>query len=92
MSNPVFKYHNDPAQPSSVPDQNGSHNPMGQTPNFEQLFEQFKQNPDKYLGNCNFPPDVQTPEQRVRYLAANNRIPPLIQRQVYDMLAKMGKN
>lgn len=73
MSNPVFK------------NQNGSQN---QQLDFNSLYEQFKQNPAKYLANCNIPPECQTPEQIVRYLASTNQIPPLIQQQVYGMLGK----
>ena len=71
-------------------------NPLVSKPNFqngnqinlEELFRQFKENPTKYLAGLNLPPDVQTPEQAVRYLVANNKIPPLIQQQVYGMLNK----
>lgn len=59
---------------------------QGQMPNFEQLYQQFVQNPMKYLTGLNIPQGVQTPEQAVRYLASNGQIPPLIQRQVYSML------
>ena len=75
MSNPVFK------------NQNGSQNQPQQL-DFNALFNQFKQNPAKYLANCNIPPECQTPEQAVRYLASTNQIPPLIQQQVYGMLGK----
>lgn len=57
-----------------------------QMPNFNQLYQQFIQNPMKYLGNLNLPQNIQTPEQAVKYLASNGQIPPLIQRQVYSML------
>lgn len=83
MGNPVFKHQQ---FPQNI--QNGSNNQQPQQLDFNKLFNQFKENPMKYLGNCNLPPDIQTPEQAVRYLASTNQIPPLIQQQVYGMLGK----
>jgi hypothetical protein len=80
MSNPVFKNQQFPQS-----NQNGSNN---QPLDFNALFNEFKQNPLKYLGNLNLPPNIQTPEEAVRYAAATNQIPPLIQQQVYGMLGK----
>ena len=81
MSNPVFKNQQFPQN-----NQNGSNNQ--QPLDFNAMFNEFKQNPMKYLGNLKLPPDIQTPEQAVRYAAATNQIPPLIQQQVYGMLGK----
>ena len=81
MGNPVFKNQQLPQS-----NQNGSNNQ--QPLDFNAMFNEFKQNPMKYLGNLNLPPDIQTPEQAVRYAAATNQIPPLIQQQVYGMLGK----
>ena len=81
MGNPVFKNQQFPQS-----NQNGSNNQ--QPLDFNAMFNEFKQNPMKYLGNLNLPPDIQTPEQAVRYAAATNQIPPLIQQQVYGMLGK----
>ena len=81
MSNPVFKNQQFP--------QNNQHGSNNQQPlDFNAMFNEFKQNPMKYLGNLKLPPDIQTPEQAVRYAAATNQIPPLIQQQVYGMLGK----
>lgn len=66
-------------------------NPQPQQPqqlDLNKLYNEFKQNPSKYLSGLNLPPELQTPEQIVRYLAQNGRIPPLIQRQVYSMVSK----
>lgn len=66
-------------------------NPQTQQPqqlDLNKLYNEFKQNPSKYLSGLNLPPELQTPEQIVRYLAQNSRIPPLIQRQVYSMVGK----
>jgi hypothetical protein len=81
MGNPVFKNQQLPQS-----NQNGSNNQ--QPLDFNAMFNEFKQNPMKYLGNLKLPPDIQTPEQAVRYAAATNQIPPLIQQQVYGMLGK----
>lgn len=66
-------------------------NPQTQQPqqlDLNKLYNEFKQNPSKYLSGLNLPPEIQTPEQAVRYLAQNGRIPPLIQKQVYSMVGK----
>lgn len=66
-------------------------NPQTQQPqqlDLNKLYNEFKQNPSKYLSGLNLPPELQTPEQIVRYLAQNGRIPPLIQKQVYSMVSK----
>lgn len=72
--------------------QNGSNfqqtNQQPQQLDLNKLYNEFKQNPSKYLSGLNLPPELQTPEQIVRYLAQNGRIPPLIQRQVYSMVGK----
>lgn len=86
MGNPVFdnqkKFQNGtPFQPNPQQQQQSKIN-------FEELFEKFKQNPQKYLGNLNLPSNIQTPEQAVRYAAATNQIPPLIQQQIYGFLNK----
>lgn len=81
MGNPVFKNQQFPQQI-----QNGSNNQ--QPLDLNAMFNEFKQNPLKYLGNLNLPPNIQTPEEAVRYAAATNQIPPLIQQQVYGMLGK----
>lgn len=81
MGNPVFKNQQFPQA-----NQNGSNNQ--QPLDLNAMFNEFKQNPMKYLGNLNLPPNIQTPEEAVRYAAATNQIPPLIQQQVYGMLGK----
>lgn len=63
-------------------------NQQPQQLDLNKLYNEFKQNPSKYLSGLNLPPELQTPEQIVRYLAQNGRIPPLIQRQVYSMVGK----
>lgn len=82
MANPVFKNRQVPIQ-----NQNGSNN-QSQQLDFNALYNQFVQNPAKYLSNCNIPPECQTPEQIVRHLAATNQIPPLLQPQIYGMFNK----
>lgn len=83
MSNPVFKHMKNqvPMQPQNM---------QPQQIDYEKLYKQFQENPQKYLAPLNLPSEIQTPEQAVRYLAANNQIPPIMQKQVYGMLAKIG--
>lgn len=68
--------------------QNESNFQQPQQLNLQELFTKFKQNPIKYLTGLNLPPEIQTPEQAVRYCAQTGQIHPLIQRQVYGMLSK----
>lgn len=82
MGNPVFKNQNKPQPFQSS---------RNQQIDFNVLFNQFKEDPNKYLKGCNIPPEAKTPEQIVRHLAATNQIHPLIQRQIYDMLARIDK-
>lgn len=66
-------------------------NPTQQQPqqlDLNKLFNKFKQNPFKYLSGLNLPPEIQTPEQAVRYCAQTGQIPPLIQKQVYGLVGK----
>ena len=65
---------------------NAGNSTQMQMPDFYQLYQQFIQNPMKYLTKLNIPQGIQTPEEAVRFLASNGQIPPLIQRQVYSML------
>ena len=86
MGNPVFD--NQKNFQNGMPFQPNPQQQKQSKINFEELFEKFKQNPHKYLGNLNLPPNIQTPEQAVRYAAETNQIPPLIQRQIYAFLNK----
>ena len=83
MGNPVFKNRQFPQG-----NQNGSNNQPQNPLDLNALFNQFKENPLKYLGNLKLPPEIQTPEEAVRYAAATNQIPPLLQPQIYGMLGK----
>lgn len=51
-------------------------------PDTTALFQQFVQNPMQYLAGLNIPPNLSTPEQMVRHLAATNQIPPQLQAMV----------
>ena len=59
-----------------------------QMPDMQTLYKQFQQNPMKYLTGMNIPQDVKTPEQIVRYLAQNGKIPPMLQGRVNAMLGR----
>lgn len=65
---------------------NVGQNQQVQTPDFNKLYQQFIKDPMRYLTGLNIPQNIQTPEQAVRFLASNGKIPPLIQKQVYSML------
>lgn len=83
MGNPIFK--NQKPQAFQV-QPNGN-----QQINFNALYNQFQENPGKYLKGLDIPPEAKTPEQIVRHLAATNQIHPLIQKQIYDMLTRIDK-
>ena len=83
MGNPIFK-NQKPQAFQAQP--NGS-----QQIDFNALYNQFQENPSKYLKGLSIPSEAKTPEQIVRHLAATNQIHPLIQKQVYDMLARIDK-
>lgn len=83
MGNPFFENQNRRNIQNPTPTQQ-----QPQQLDLNKLFNEFKQNPSKYLSGLNLPPELQTPEQIVRYLAQNGRIPPLIQRQVYSMVSR----
>ena len=65
---------------------NAGQSRRAQMPDFNQLYQQFIQNPMKYLTGLDIPQNIQTPKEVVQFLANNGKIPPLIQRQVYSML------
>lgn len=83
MGNPIFKNQ----KPQVFQGQPGSNQQI----DFNALYNQFQENPAKYLKGLNIPPEAKTPEQIVRHLAATNQIHPLIQKQVYDMLIRVDK-
>lgn len=83
MGNPFFENQN--RRNIQIP------NPTQQPPqqlDLNKLFNEFKQNPFKYLSGLNLPPDIQTPEQAVRYCAQTGQVHPLIQKQVYGLVGK----
>lgn len=68
-----------------------SKNPLSngqQMPDMQTLFKQFSQNPAKYLTGLDIPANLNSPEQIVRYLAQNNKIPPMLQGRVNAMLGR----
>lgn len=56
-----------------------------QQPDIQQLFQQFKQNPAKYLG---LPENINTPQQAFEYLASNGKIPPQLIGRVSALLGR----
>ena len=57
-------------------------------PDINQLYQQFMQNPMQYLTGMNIPKELTTPQQIVRYLADNGKIPPMLQGRVNAMLGR----
>lgn len=53
-------------------------------PDINQLYQQFKQNPTRYLTGLNIPNDITTPQQMVEYCLNSGRynIPPMIQKEI----------
>lgn len=58
-----------------------------QQPDMNALYNQFRQNPMKYLTGFNIPQGMNNPEQIVRFLAQNGKIPPMLQGRVNAMLS-----
>lgn len=83
MGNPFFENQNRRNIQNPNPTQQSQ-----QQLDLNKLFNEFKQNPFKYLSGLNLPPDIQTPEQAVRYCAQTGQVPPLIQKQVYRLVGK----
>lgn len=61
--------------------------PQGQ-PDINAMFQQFRQNPMKYLTGYNIPQNINSPEQIVRFLADNGKVPPMLQARVNAMLGR----
>lgn len=61
--------------------------PQGQ-PDINALYQQFRQNPMKYLTGYNIPQNINSPEQIVRFLADNGKVPPMLQARVNAMLGR----
>jgi hypothetical protein len=61
--------------------------PQGQ-PDINVMFQQFRQNPMKYLTGYNIPQNINSPEQIVRFLADNGKVPPMLQARVNAMLGR----
>lgn len=88
MGNPIFGNQ----KPQAFQAQPFQAQPNGnQQIDFNALYNQFQENPSKYLKGLDIPQEAKTPEQIVRHLAATNQIHPLIQKQVYGMLARIDK-
>lgn len=61
---------------------------QAQQPDMNKLFEQFKQNPMKYLTGLNIPQGMTEPKQIVMHLANTGGIPPQLQGRVNAMLGR----
>ena len=61
-----------------------------QQPDMKELYQQFIQNPTKYLTGLNIPANLTTPQQMVEYCLNNNKIniPPMLRGQISAMFGK----
>ena len=64
-------------------------NPLVQKqPDINEMYQQFLQNPMRYLTGLNVPQGMTSPQQIVQFLADNGRIPPMLQQRVNAMLGR----
>ena len=61
---------------------------QSQQPNLQDLYNQFIQNPLKYLTNLGIPQDMSDPQQIVQFLAQHNRVPIQLMGRVNSMLRR----
>lgn len=59
-----------------------------QQPDLNQLYQQFVQNPMKYLTGLNLPSNITTPQQAVQYCLNNGKVPPVLQQRISAMLGR----
>lgn len=55
---------------------------------YNKLFQQFKQDPMRYLTGLNIPQSMNSPQQIVQFLADNNRIPTHLKGYVNSLLGR----
>ena len=67
---------------------NPLNNGRQQQPDMNALFQQFKQNPVKYLTGFDIPQGMNNPQQIVQHLANSGKIPPQLQGRVNAMLGR----
>lgn len=65
---------------------NGGQQP--QQPDLNQLYQQFTQNPMKYLTGLNLPANITTPQQAVQYCLSTGKVPPVLQQRISAMLGR----
>lgn len=59
-----------------------------QQPDMNALYQQFMQNPLRYLTGLNIPSHITTPQEMVQYLADSGKIPPMLKNRVDAMLGR----
>lgn len=59
-----------------------------QQPDMNILYQQFMQNPLRYLAGLNIPANITTPQEMVQYLADSGKIPPMLKSRVDAMLGR----
>lgn len=58
------------------------------TPDLNALYQQFAENPAKYLMGLNIPQNLTTPEQMVEYLFNNGKVPPQLYGRINALRSK----
>ena len=52
------------------------------------LYQEFVQNPMKYLIGLNIPSNITTPQQAVEYCMSAGKVPPILQQKINAMLGR----
>ena len=59
-----------------------------QQPDLNKLYQEFIQNPMKYLVGLNIPSNITTPQQAVEYCMSAGKVPPILQQRINAMLGR----
>lgn len=59
-----------------------------QQPDLNKLYQEFVQNPMKYLTGLNIPSNITTPQQAVEYCMSAGKVPPILQQKINAMLGR----
>ncbi len=59
-----------------------------QQQDLNKLYQEFVQNPMKYLIGLNIPSNITTPQQAVEYCMSAGKVPPILQQKINAMLGR----
>lgn len=59
-----------------------------QQPDLNKLYQEFAQNPMKYLTGLGIPANITTPQQAVEYCVSAGKVPPILQQKINAMLGR----